>query len=77
MPPAPAPVGVCGDVNLDAAVNSMDASLILQLKAGLINSLGSQRNADVNNSGDITIVDAALILQAAAGLISQASLTCP
>lgn len=71
------PVGVCGDVKLDDAMNSVDAALIRQLKAGLIDSLDDESNADVDDSSSITIVDPALILQAAAGLISEASLTCP
>ncbi len=73
----PEPAKVCGDVNLDGAVNSVDASLILQLKAGLISSLANESNGDVNNDGGITSVDAALILQASAGLISDDALTCP
>ncbi len=54
----------------------MDASLVLQLKAGMISTLANESNADVNNSGDITSVDAALILQATAGLISTEALDC-
>ncbi len=58
-------------------MKSADAALIAQLKAGLIDSLDDESNADVDDSSSINIVDAALILQADAGLISAASLTCP
>ena len=60
-----------GDVNGDGEVNSVDASLILQLNAGLIASLPCQEAADVNGDGAVTTVDAALILQLNAGLIES------
>jgi hypothetical protein len=63
----------CGDVNDDGAVDSVDASLILQLKAGLIDSLPKAAAADVNGDGEITSVDAALLLQFSAGLIPSLS----
>jgi len=82
VPPPPTattapPAKACGDVNDDGNVNSIDAQLVLQLKAGLISSLVNEPSGDVNNSGDITSVDAALILQKDAGLIPQSSLVCP
>ena len=55
----------------------IDASLIFQLKAGLLSSLDNESSADVNNDGAITSVDGALILQLGAGLITEAALTCP
>jgi hypothetical protein len=70
--PTPEPDN-CGDVNDDGAVDSVDASLILQLKAGLIDSLPKAAAADVNGDGEITSVDAALLLQFSAGLIPSLS----
>jgi hypothetical protein len=67
------PAKECGDVNDDGAVDSVDASLILQLKAGLIDSLPNADSADVNGDGEITSVDAALLLQFSAGLIPSLS----
>ena len=58
-------------------MDPLDATLILQYYAGLIDTLGDMSNADVNASGTITSVDAALILQAAAGIIEVSDLTCP
>jgi hypothetical protein len=82
VPPPPptattVPAKACGDVNDDGSVNSIDATLVLQLKAALIDSLVNEPSADVNNDGEITSVDAALILQAEAGLIPQSALVCP
>jgi hypothetical protein len=57
-------------------VNSIDAQLVLQLKAGLITTLVNMASADVNGDGEITSVDAALILQKDAGLIGQDALDC-
>jgi hypothetical protein len=67
---------LCGDVNDDGNVNSIDAQLVLQLKAGLITTLVNMASADVNGDGEITSVDAALILQKDAGLIGQDALDC-
>jgi hypothetical protein len=61
-------------VNDDGNVNSVDAALILQLEAGLINSLRNEPSGDVNNSGGVNSIDAALILQFEAGEL--ASLSC-
>ena len=65
------PSKLCGDVNVDGVANAVDASLVLQLKAGIISSLTNEASADVNGDGEITSVDAALILQLEAGLISE------
>ena len=74
---------VLGDANCDTTVNSVDASVILQLEAGLLwpnrysppfdpaPILPCPFNADVRGGGDITSVDAALILQYSAGLLPQ------
>ena len=62
---------------MDGVVNSIDATLVLQLKAGLIDSVPNESSGDVDNSGSVTSIDASLILQATAGLISAGSLSCP
>ena len=72
----PEPEKVCGDVNMDGVANSVDASLVLQLKAGLISSLPNESSGDVNSDGALTSVDAALLLQFTAGLIGEDALTC-
>ena len=61
--------GPVGDVNCDAAVNSIDAALVLQFDARLTASLACPEFADMNASQDINSIDAALILQRVAGLI--------
>ena len=66
-----------GDVNLDGAVNSIDANLVLQHSAGLITLQGSpslavsqQDRADVSNDNSVNSIDANVILQYGAGLIN-------
>lgn len=64
------PEKALGDVNNDGFVNSVDAALVLQDVAGLINLAASQLdNADVDLDGEVTSIDAALILQFTADLI--------
>ena len=58
-------------MNQDGTVNAVDAALILQLVAGLIDSLACKVGADVNQDGTIDAVDAALVLQLVAGLIDS------
>ncbi len=64
-------IGILGDVNCDGAIDAIDALLILQIKAALIDSLPCEKNADVDESGQVTSIDAALILQFTAGLIGS------
>ncbi len=79
VPPTdtPEPAKVCGDINSDGDVNSIDASLVFQYKAGFLTTLPNESSADVNNDGAITSVDGALILQVGAGFIDGSALTCP
>lgn len=65
----PTPGGAVGDANGDGLVNSIDAALVLQFSAGLINSINP--NADANQDGQVNPIDATLILQFVAGLISH------
>ena len=67
--PTPTPVRRHGDVNCDATVSTVDAALILQLVARLINALPCHDNADVNGDGRIDSIDSLLILQLVAGLL--------
>ena len=63
---------LCGDVNDDGNVNSLDASLVLQADAGRIeiSDLENALSGDVNDSGEVNSVDAAIILQFDAALLS-------
>lgn len=58
-----------GDVNDDGRVNSVDAALVLQYEADLIDTLPNAASADMNDDGRINSVDAAIILQIEAGLL--------
>lgn len=58
-----------GDVNLDDVVTAVDARMILQHTAGLIElNEESMYYADCNEDGDVTAVDARMVLQVVAGL---------
>lgn len=67
--PTPSPAELPGDANCDGAVNAIDAALILQATAQLIDAVSCSENADVNGDGVIDVLDAALILQMDAGLL--------
>jgi alpha-tubulin suppressor-like RCC1 family protein len=64
-----------GDVNCDSSVNAIDAALVLQFGAGLLQVCGAklpcQQNADVNHDVSVSGIDAALILQYTAGLLGH------
>jgi len=60
-----------GDVNCDGTVGSVDAAVVLQLSAGLIDDLPCPGVADTTRDGLVDSRDATLILQFAAGLISN------
>lgn len=60
-----------GDVNKDGVINSIDAFLVLQFRAGIIFPSPDPENGDVNDDGAVNGIDASLILQYHAGLISR------
>ncbi len=71
-PPAPPPASqplTSGDVDCTGAVTSLDAVLVLQFDARLIDTLPCPNEGDVNGDGRIGPLDAALILQMSAGLL--------
>jgi len=62
---------IIGDTNCNGDVNSIDAALVLQRTAGLVDALLCEEAGDVNGDRLLNAVDAALILQEDAGLISR------
>ena len=66
--PTSTPEALVGDVNCDGVVNAIDATLVLQLSAGLIATLPCA-GGDVNGDVQVNAIDAQLILQHVAGLI--------
>lgn len=60
-----------GDVNCSGETNSIDAALVLQKTAGLIDRLACEEEGDVNGDDILNAVDAALILKYAAGFIGE------
>lgn len=60
-----------GDVDCDGQSNSIDASLVLQKTAGLVDFLACGQAGDVNGDHILNAIDAALILQYNAGLIDE------
>jgi hypothetical protein len=58
-----------GDANCDGTVNSLDAAVVLQYAAGIIDTLPCPDAADVDSDGDTDAIDSLLILQHSAGLL--------
>ncbi|MDZ4278307.1 MAG: dockerin type I repeat-containing protein [Dehalococcoidia bacterium] len=52
-----------GDVDCSGFLSSVDAALILQFHAALVDTLPCEQNADANRDGVINSIDAALLLQ--------------
>lgn len=69
--PMTTPPGLVGDADCDRTVTSIDATVILQLTAGLLDTLPCRRNADPSQDGTIDAIDATLILQYVAGLLDS------
>lgn len=69
---------VCGDVDGNGQVTSLDAAFISRHLAGsLILRPGQLRVADVNNDRRVTAQDASLIAQTTVGVVPVSSLRCP
>ena len=77
VPPTPEPTAtpqpliLLGDVDCSEAVDSIDATLVLQLVAGLVTSLPCEDNANVNADQDVDSLDALFILFLVAGFIDS------
>jgi Tol biopolymer transport system component len=67
----PTPPARPGDVNCDGSVTSIDAALVLQYSAGLLDDLRCGGFGDVNRDGVVNAIDAALVLQHVAGLLAR------
>jgi hypothetical protein len=66
-----APTGAGGDVDCDGVADSVDAALVLQYDAAIVDLLPCAENADVNEDGVADSIDAAVILRFTAGLIGS------
>lgn len=58
-----------GDVDCGGSINAIDAALVLQRSAALLDELPCAENGDPSGDGVSNSLDAALILQYSAGLI--------
>jgi hypothetical protein len=68
--PVPTPPGNLGDTDGNGAINAIDAALVLQFDAALIDALPSTHRADANRDDAVDALDALLILQYVAKLTS-------
>ncbi len=68
--PTPTPIGPPGDVNCDRIVTVLDAVLVLQFTAALLQELPCEAGADANGDGSVDANDAVFILWMQAGLVS-------
>ena len=70
---APASAGVqpAGDANCDGVVTSLDAVIVLQVDAGLLDRAPCHTQADASFDGVVNSLDAAIILQREAGLLAH------
>lgn len=60
-----------GDVNLDGKVNNLDATVVLQYDAGIIELSATKKAGDVNGDEKINNLDATEILKYDAGIIDS------
>ena len=60
-----------GDTNCDELTDAIDAALVLQLTAALLDALPCPDGGDVNQDNVTNSIDAALILQFNAGLVPE------
>lgn len=67
---AEAETSLSGDVDCNGALQSVDAAIVLQLDAGIINTVPCPLKADTNGDGRTDSMDAAIILQSVAGLLA-------
>lgn len=65
----PTPENVCGDIDGDQNVSSVDSLWALWWVADLVDEVPVEKAGDVNDDGEITSLDATLILQFEASLI--------
>ncbi len=63
--------GQPGDIDCSGAVDSVDAALLLQFSAGLLEPLDCDYKGDMTQNGRLDSRDALLILQVEAGLIER------
>jgi hypothetical protein len=63
------PAKLLGDADCNGELSAIDATLILQYGAKLIDSVPCPDSADVNGDGAINAIDAAIVLQIVAGLL--------
>jgi hypothetical protein len=68
-PPASLPENT-GDVDCTGVTTSVDAALVLQLSAALMQSLPCEGAADMNGDDRVGALDAAIILQVTAGFFA-------
>ncbi len=71
--PASAGVQPAGDANCDGVVSSLDAVIVLQVDAGLLDRAPCHIQADASFDGIVNSLDAAIILQREAGLVAACS----
>ncbi|MCH8008915.1 MAG: hypothetical protein IIC91_08615 [Chloroflexi bacterium] len=64
-------LAVPGDANCDMTLSAIDATLVLQLEAGLVDDVPCSHIADVTGDGLVDSRDAVLILQFEAGLLFE------
>ena len=72
--PTASPASKPGDVDCSGLTDAIDAALILQMSAGLLDTLACYASADLSGDGLMNSVDAAIVLQCVAGLFDCSSL---